>query len=64
MTEEQFRECYMFCEIHVLIGEAPPYYPNCEFPQHRNRKYFCDENQSMNTAYFIQPPVNCNVNRV
>jgi hypothetical protein len=97
MTEEQFRECYMFCleqgwvhntpiqdlvndyfiapkgrnvlfrnhlkkivdgpshEIHVLIGEAPPYYPNCEFPKHRNRKYFYDENQSMNTAYFKEP---------
>jgi len=97
MTEEQFRECYMFCikqgwvhntpiqdlvndyftspegrnvlfqnhlkkiiegpsqEIHILIGEAPPYYPNCEFPKHQNRKYFYDENQSMNTAYFKEP---------
>ena len=42
-------------EIHILIGEAPPYYPNCRFPNQRNRKYFYDEEQSMNTAYFKEP---------
>lgn len=42
-------------EIHILIGEAPPYYPNFKFPNHRNRKYFYDEEQSMNTAYFKEP---------
>lgn len=42
-------------EIHILIGEAPPYYPNSKFPKSENRKYFYDETQSMNTGYFKEP---------
>jgi hypothetical protein len=42
-------------EIHILIGEAPPYYPNKEFPDWNNRKYFYNEVQSMNTGYFKEP---------
>ena len=42
-------------EVHILIGEAPPYYPNMEFPDWNNRKYFYDEVQSMNTGYFKEP---------
>lgn len=42
-------------EVHILIGEAPPYYPNKEFPDWIIRKYFYDEVQSMNTGYFKEP---------
>jgi hypothetical protein len=42
-------------EIHILIGEAPPYYPNDKFPEKKNRKYFYDEEQSHNTGYFKEP---------
>ena len=42
-------------DIHILIGEAPPYYPNNNYPKTENRKYFYDEVQSMNTGYFIWP---------
>ena len=42
-------------DVHILIGEAPPYYPNEIFPEWKNRKYFYDENQSMNTGYFKEP---------
>ena len=42
-------------DVHILIGEAPPYYPNKIFPKRENRKYFYDEKQSMNTGYFKEP---------
>lgn len=42
-------------EVHILIGEAPPYYPNKEFPDWNNRKYFYDAVQSPNTGYFKEP---------
>jgi hypothetical protein len=42
-------------EIHILIGEAPPYYPNDEFPEDPKRKYFYDPNHSPATHYFRQP---------
>ena len=29
-------------EVHILVGEAPPYYPNKEFPDWNNRKYLYD----------------------
>jgi hypothetical protein len=41
-------------EVHILIGEAPPYYPNKKYPSIKNRKYFYDPNQSMDTPYFKQ----------
>ena len=42
-------------DIHILIGEAPPYYPNNNYPKTKNRKYFYDEGQSNVTGYFIWP---------
>lgn len=42
-------------ELHILIGEAPPYYPNKEFPIDSNRKYFYNHNHSPATDYFRQP---------
>jgi len=41
--------------IHILIGEAPPYYPNKIFPEPQNRKYFYDNKQSYNIGYFKEP---------
>jgi len=41
--------------IHILIGEAPPYYPNKEYPKTENRKYFYSEGQSTDTGYFKEP---------
>lgn len=42
-------------DIHILIGEAPPYYPNNNYPKTENRKYFYDQGQSEVTGYFIWP---------
>jgi hypothetical protein len=42
-------------DIHILIGEAPPYYPNNKYPKTENRKFFYDEGQSEVTGYFIWP---------
>jgi hypothetical protein len=42
-------------EINILIGEAPPYYPNAKYPEKKNRQYFYDSTQSMNTPYFKEP---------
>ena len=41
--------------IHILIGEAPPYYPNDNFPLKNHRTYFYDPENSMNTPYFKEP---------
>ena len=29
-------------EINILIGEAPPYYPNSKYPEKEKRTYFYD----------------------
>ncbi len=42
-------------EINILIGEAPPYYPNKVYPKKENRKYFYDINHSKDTGYFKEP---------
>jgi hypothetical protein len=42
-------------EIHILIGEAPPYYPNKQIPIKVNRKYFYATDQSCKTPYFQEP---------
>jgi hypothetical protein len=42
-------------EINILLGEAPPYYPNTKYPEKKNRQYFYDSKQSMNTPYFKEP---------
>lgn len=42
-------------EINILLGEAPPYYPNTKYPEKKNRQYFYDPKQSMNTPYFKEP---------
>ena len=42
-------------EVHILIGEAPPYYPNNKIPDWKNRNYFYYEEQSLNTGYFKEP---------
>jgi hypothetical protein len=42
-------------KIHILIGEAPPYYPNDKFPEDPKRRYFYDPNHSPATHYFRQP---------
>jgi hypothetical protein len=41
--------------IHILIGEAPPYYPNKTNPNEENRKYFYATDQSCKTPYFQEP---------
>lgn len=42
--------------IHILIGEAPPYYPNDIFPLRKNRNYFYDtDHNSTKTHYFKKP---------
>jgi hypothetical protein len=41
--------------LHILIGEAPPYYPNNIFPLVNHRTYFYDPKSSMNTPYFKEP---------
>jgi hypothetical protein len=42
-------------KIHILIGEAPPYYPNDKFPEEHKRTYFYDPKHSPATHYFRQP---------
>jgi hypothetical protein len=42
-------------KIHILIGEAPPYYPNDKFPEDPKRRYFYDPKHSPATHYFRQP---------
>ena len=42
-------------EINILIGEAPPYYPNSKYPKKKNRQYFYDSEQSLDTPYFKEP---------
>lgn len=42
-------------EIHILIGEAPPYYPNKVYPLDPNRKYFYNPTHSPATDYFREP---------
>ncbi len=42
-------------EINILIGEAPPYYPNAKYPKKENRQYFYDSEHSLNTGYFKEP---------
>jgi hypothetical protein len=41
--------------IHILIGEAPPYYPNDKFPLENHRTYFYDPKNSIHTPYFKEP---------
>ena len=42
-------------EINILIGEAPPYYPNSKYPEKKKRTYFYDSEQSLDTPYFKEP---------
>jgi hypothetical protein len=42
-------------EINILIGEAPPYYPNSKYPEKEKRTYFYDSGQSLDTPYFKEP---------
>lgn len=41
--------------IHILIGEATPYYPNDIFPLPEHRTYFYDPKNSIHTPYFKEP---------
>jgi len=42
-------------DIHILIGEAPPYYPNDKYPSPKKRNYFYNPEQNKNTGYFKEP---------